>query len=178
MAAGSAARRYAQAVFEIGQERGTLETWYDDLRRIAEVAGEPDMRRFLLNGRVTRAEKQRVADNTILGISPEARNLVRLLVQKDRLAEAPAILREFEVMFLAAQGIAQARVTTAVPLSEEERDLVRARLGALTGRDIRLTTDVDPSLIGGLVARVGDKLYDGSTRTRLQQLREQLAGRA
>lgn len=178
MAAGSAARRYAQAVFEIGRERGTLEAWYADLGRIAEIAGEPEMRRFLLNGRVTRAEKQRVADNTILGISPEARNLVRILVQKNRLADAPAILREFEVMFLESQGIAQARVTTAVPLTEQERDVVRRQLGTLTGRDIRLTTDVDPALIGGLVARVGDKLYDGSTRTRLEELRDQLAGRA
>jgi F-type H+-transporting ATPase subunit delta len=176
VASGSAARRYAQAVFDLAQEQNRFDEWYDELSRIAEVVAQPEMKRFLLNARISRSEKRKVANDTILGLSPQAQNLIGLLIQRDRLIDAPRIFAAYEELLFEHKGIARARVTTAVPLDPSEERVVSEQLQRLTGKDIRLTTDVDPSIIGGVVVRVGDRLLDGSTRTLLSELRERLAG--
>ncbi len=170
------ARRYAEAVFAIASEHGTQDQWRDDLRSLADLVRHPQAGRFLTSFRVSRDEKRRLLERT-LDVAPPARNLALLLLQRDRLALAPRIAAAYEQMLDAARGVAHAEVTTAVPLGPEDEQTVAEHLRRLTGaREVRLTTRVDPSIIGGVIARIGDRLIDGSTRTRLIQLRRTLAG--
>lgn len=172
------ARRYAEAVFAIATDHGTHDQWRDDLRSLAELIRHPQAGPFLTSFRVSREDKHRLLERA-LDVSPLAMNLALLLLQRDRLALAPRIAAEYELMLDTARGVARAEVTTAVPLGPEEERAVAEHLRQLTGaREVRLSTRVDPSIIGGVIARIGDRLIDGSTRTRLIQLRRTLAGEA
>src|SRR5690606_26845445 len=105
----------------------------------------------------------------------EVRNLVRLLIHRQRFDQIPNILEALEEMVLNARGIAIADVTTAVPLTDQERQAVSARLANIVGSQIEMREHVDQAIIGGIVARVGDQLIDGSVRTQLRDLRAALS---
>jgi len=173
----SGARRYAEAVYQLGDEGGNLDLWQEDLDTLAEVVSDEGVLSQLQNEKVL-LETRGTMFNTALGsMSPLARNLAMLLLQRGRLDLLPEIARIYGEMLDTRNGVVRARVTTAVPLSDADRDAVTERLRQITdARDIRLETAVDPAIIGGLVARVGDQLIDGSTRSRLIQLRRELAG--
>ena len=173
----TAARRYAEAVFELGEEGNSLDQWQEELGLLAEVAGDAGALRVLENEKSPLADRVALLDRALTGMSPLARNLARLLLSRGRFNLLPEINRIFEEMMDERNGIVRARVTTAVPLDAAEQRAIADRLRAMTGaRDVRLQSIVDPSIIGGLVARVGDQLIDGSTRSRLVQLKRQLAG--
>jgi F-type H+-transporting ATPase subunit delta len=131
---------------------------------------------FLASSRVPFEVKDRLLRSGLAGVSPLALNLARLLVQKGRIAMAGQVRDEYQRLLDEHRGIVQALVLTAVPLSDDEERAVAQRLRELTGKEIVLERQVDPEILGGLVARVGDRLIDGSTRTRLLALRRQLAG--
>ena len=173
----TAARRYAEAVFELGEEGNSLDQWREELGLLAEVAGDAGALRVLENEKSPLADRVALLDRALTGMSPLARNLARLLLSRGRFNLLPEINRIFEEMMDERNGIVRARVTTAVPLDAAEQRAIADRLRAMTGaRDVRLQSIVDPSIIGGLVARVGDQLIDGSTRSRLVLLKRQLAG--
>jgi F-type H+-transporting ATPase subunit delta len=176
MAARSAsARRYAEAVFDIAAGSNTLEAWSNDLRTIAEFVGEPDVAQVLGSSRVPRDQKQRLlAAGLQSEVSPLAMNLVRLLEDRGKTNIARDIQLAYQEMADERAGIAHAVVTTAVPLGDEERREIAARLSSMTGKQVDVTPVVDESIIGGVVARIGDQLIDGSTRTRLLALRRRL----
>jgi F-type H+-transporting ATPase subunit delta len=170
------ARRYAEAIFDIASETGAAEQWRGDLESLAAFAGEADVAAVLSSNRVPRDEKLRLMNAGLEGhVGPLAMNLVRLLVEKDKLHLAPQIRDIFQEKLDESRGIAHAVVTTAVPLSDDERTAVTRRLSTLTGKQVEITPVVDEGIIGGLVARIGDQLIDGSTRTRLLALKRQLA---
>jgi F-type H+-transporting ATPase subunit delta len=171
-----AAKRYAQAAFEIARERDELDRWVEDLQAIADVAAQPGVVEVLASSRVPFEVKERLLSSGLAGVSPLALNLARLLVQKGRIAMAGQVRDEYQRLLDEHRGIAQALVLTAVPLSGDEERTVAQRLQELTGKEIVLERQVDPEILGGLVARVGDRLIDGSTRTRLLELRRRLAG--
>lgn len=173
----TAARRYAEAIFELGDEAGALDQWQEDLNVLASVAGDGGALGVLENIKIPMEDRLALLDRALTGMSPLARNLARLLVSRARLGLVPRIASIFEEMLDEQRNVARARVTSAVPLSDDERQAVIARIKSLTGAsDVRLEIVLDPSIIGGIVLRVGDKLIDGSTRARLIQLRRQLAG--
>jgi F-type H+-transporting ATPase subunit delta len=171
-----AAKRYAQAAFDIARERDELDRWVEDIRAIVDLAAQPGVVEFLASSRVPFEVKERLLRSGLADVSPLALNLARLLVQKGRIALAGQVRDEYQRLLDEHRGMAQGVVLTAVPLSEEEERAVAQRLGELTGKEIVLERQVDPEILGGLVARVGDRLIDGSTRTRLLALRRQLAG--
>lgn len=171
-----AAKRYAQAAFDIARERDELDRWVEDLQAIADVAAQPGVVEVLASSRVPFEVKERLLSSGLAGVSPLALNLARLLVQKGRIAMAGQVRDEYQRLLDEHRGIAQALVLTAVPLSGDEERTVAQRLQELTGKEIVLERQVDPEILGGLVARVGDRLIDGSTRTRLLELRRRLAG--
>ena len=177
MPAAGAARRYAEAVFDIGQESGTLEQWRDELDLLAAVAADADALHVLENPKTPLDQRVALLERALTGLSPLARNLARLLLTRDRFGLLPEIARIYGEMLDRRNGVVRARVTTAVPLADEDLPAISERLRRVTGaRDVRLETAVDPAIIGGLVVRVGDRLIDGSTRSRLIELRRQLAG--
>lgn len=175
MPSGAAVRRYAQAVFEMADEQGTLDRWEADLGRLAQAFAEPTVAAYFDSPQVPAHDKVTAA-NELLGpeAQPLARNLVALLIERGRIRILPRIYQDFHDRRLERQGIAVGEVTTAVPLSQEELALVRQRLGVLVGKDVELRSHVDPAIIGGIVARVGDQLIDGSVIGQLQKLRERL----
>jgi F-type H+-transporting ATPase subunit delta len=176
MPSGSAGRRYAQAIFDLAREENKLEQWSKDLNAISQVFDQPQARVFLDNPKTAREKKLRFT-TTVLGnrVSPQALKLAQMLVQRDRFVYATAILEAYTGMWNRLRGIEVAHVTTAIPVNEAEAKQIQARLGAMTGKQITLDLKVDPDIIGGMVAQVGDTLLDGSIRTRLQNLRKQLA---
>ena len=171
-----AARRYAQAAFEIARESGELDRWAEDLQAIADFVAQPGVADVLASSRVPLDAKARLLRSGLSDVSPLALNLAHLLAEKGRIVLAGQIRQEYQRLLDEHRGVAQAVVLSAVPLSDDERRAVVQRLHDLTGKEIVLEAQVDPEILGGLVARVGDRLIDGSTRGRLLALRESLVG--
>jgi F-type H+-transporting ATPase subunit delta len=171
------ALRYAEAVFDLAVEGDALDAWSADLRVIAEFVEQPDAAGVLLSGRIPRDEKRRLLEAGLSGeVSPLALNLARLLNDRGKLQIARDVQLRYEEMLDDRRGIAHATVTTAVALSDEERRAVTGKLSSITGKQVDITSVVDESIIGGVVARIGDQLIDGSTRTRLLALKRRLEG--
>ncbi len=178
-AAARSARRYAEAVFDIAVEQEALVQWSGDLQSIAAFASERDVARILGSVRVPREEKIRLLSTALeREISPAAMNLVRLLVMRDKITLAPEIQRIYQELADERAGIAHAVVTTAVALSDDEKRAVADRLSTITGKHVNVTPVVDEAILGGVVARIGDQLIDGSTRTKLVALKRSLEGAA
>lgn len=173
--ASSAAKRYAQAVFSLGKERGTLDAWHEDLARLSELTSDRMAAAYLANPSVSRDRKIAVIDRVMQTSQPEARNLGRLLVERNRTQDAPMIAEMFDDLVREDRGIVVADVTTAEQLSPEAQAMVRERLQRLVGKQIEMRLEVDPSIIGGIVAKVGDSIIDGSVTSQLRKLRTRLA---
>lgn len=173
--ASTAAKRYAQAVFELAQEAGTVAAWDDDLARMGAVAEDPVARSYFANPSVSRARRLALLEAVLPADHAEARNLAALLVERDRVGDLPGILEVYRDAVRDLRGIVVADVTTAEPLGPEERELVRSQLAAKVGREVELRERVDPEIIGGIVAQVGDTLIDGSVISQLRRLRTRLA---
>lgn len=112
-------------------------------------------------------------------VGRQVARLVELLVERRRVGLLPRVAEAYRQLLYAERGIVEAEVASAAPLTEAERDALRERLERLAGRQVELRERVDPGLLGGLVVRIGDRLYDASVRGRLERLRTQLiaAGR-
>jgi F-type H+-transporting ATPase subunit delta len=170
------ARRYAEAIFEIAMENESFVQWSGDLQTIADFVSEADVAGLLASNRVPREEKMRLLGAGLeQEISALAMNLVRILEDKSKLHLSRDIQVIFQEKVDDARGIAHAVVTTAVPLSDDERNAIAAKLSSVTGKQVDITPVVDEAIIGGLIARIGDQLIDGSTRTKLLALKRQLA---
>jgi F-type H+-transporting ATPase subunit delta len=176
--ASGAAKRYAQAVLELAKERGTLDAWHADLARLNELMSAPQAAGFFANPNVPDERKNEVLRQVLAGAQPEVHNFVRLLAERGRLQDVPQIFALYEDGLRAERGIVVAEVTTAEPLGPIEQELVRERLANLVGRQVEIRSRVDPEIIGGIVARVGDQLIDGSVINQLRRLRARLAAAA
>lgn len=177
MPQGASARRYAEAAFDLAKKQGKLERWLSDLRTAAGVLAEPRLVQTLESPKWPRERKHQLLDASFtVAIDPLVHNLLYLLVDRGRVGLIRRIVDEFVSLYNREMGIVVAEVTTAVTLDEAQQKKVEQRLRDLTGaRQIDLRLHTDPRIIGGLVARVGDTLYDGSVRTRLSELQERLS---
>lgn len=176
MADVAAAKRYAQAAFDLARETGAdLDRWRADLEDVAAVLSESQAAPLLADGRIVLEERLAMLAR-VLDIQPLALNLARLLVQKGRSLDARAVANAFGRLADEAEGLAHAEVTTAVELRAEQVRGIEERLSAALGKRVSARASVDPALIGGVVLRVGDRLVDGSVRTRLRRLKKELAG--
>jgi len=168
------ARRYAQAVFEIALEQDALDQWSGDLARLEAVAADAAFEAFLEAPGVALGRKLEAIGETLKDAAPLARNLLGLLAERRQVRLVRAIRAEFAGLADEHEGIARAEVVTAVPLDDARRGRVEALLGELVGLRAVVTERVDPAILGGLVAYVGDLMMDGSVRTRLRTLGETL----
>lgn len=169
-----AARRYAQALFEIALEREAVDQWARELGRVADVMADPTAARLLSSPARGVHTKRRAIDVAAGPLSREVGRLIDLLLERKRANLFPALAESFADRVREHRGILRAEVTSAVPLSEAERELLAARLGKHFGQAVELHARVDPGILGGVIARVGDRLLEGSIRGRLERLREQL----
>jgi len=170
------AKRYAQAVFAIALEAKELDKWQSDLTNIAGLSEDATLIAWLESPKVQFNDKAKLLSELLAKINPLALNLVYLLASRSRLSIIGGIADEYQQLLNSYRGIGQAEVTTAIPLDEEDKLKLTESLGAVVGKKVVLKPKVDTSIIGGVVARIGDKLLDASTRSKLEALKTELAG--
>lgn len=170
------AKRYAQAVFEIAQERKELDRWQSDLNKIVDLIQDETIYTFLASPRVHFDKKSRLIVEYLKDIHPLVLNLVHLLIARGNLEAICDIADMYQQLLDDYHGIEYAEVTTAVSLDNEEKQKLSQRLSELMGKKVTIKANVDATIVGGIVARIGDKLLDGSTRSKLIALKEELAG--
>jgi F-type H+-transporting ATPase subunit delta len=175
MARRAYSKRYARAVFEIALESGELERWQSDMEKVVRLLGDKDLRAFLESPKVNLDEKSKLLSGQLPKINPLSLNLVYLLIVRGRLDMMTEIADEFHRLLNSHRGIEIAEVTTAVPLDKEEEQKLARHLGQIVGKKIEVRPEVDSGIIGGFVARIGDRLLDGSTRSKLAALKKELA---
>ncbi|GAC1340579.1 MAG: F0F1 ATP synthase subunit delta [Candidatus Dormibacteria bacterium] len=175
MATSTIARRYAEAYFGLAEQAGDFAGWRVGVARAVDVLSRPEAARILQNPRLSLAERTRFALEVLEGVAEPARNLVRLLVERKRIRILADVLEHYDLLVDRASGVVRAEVTSAVAVDPAlERRITRA-LGERLGGAVETTVREDPTLVGGLVIRIGDRVIDGSVRTRLQQLQASLA---
>ena len=172
------ARPYARAIFEIADSAGALAAWSESMavaghlrgdRDLVDYLGDPDLRderRFeFLTGLFDKAGSRLLA-----GDDKKGSNFLKLLIENGRVAVLPEISEHFEALKAEVENSVDAVVTSAVALSEQQLSEIATSLRKRLGRDVRITTEIDETLIGGAVIRAGDVVIDGSLRARLDGL--------
>ncbi len=174
------ARRYAQALYQQATASGQTDAVEADVALVGQTfASSPDLVAAIGSPVVPRDKKQAVLDRVFGGsLSPTTAGFLRLLMDKGREGLVPEVVAAYRALGDERTGTVEAVVRTAKPLSADETDRLQAALAARTGKTIRLRIHLDPDLIGGLVVRIGDVVYDRSVRHQLTQLRDSLAERA
>jgi len=174
----TAATRYARALLDVSiREKDDLEKIEESLAAFVELfAKHPTLEKVLLNPAVPVARKQAAAAELTarLGTMPAPAKLIALLAGRDRLVLLPELLESYRERLLDHQKVVRAIVTTAIPLGADRAQAIERGLAQLTGRTVRLATKVDASIIGGVVARIGSTVYDGSVTTQLQRMKQRL----
>ena len=171
-----AAKRYAEAAHLIARENGTEEAWSEGVRAMSALYSDPAAMAFFLNSQVPPKEKQALVQTTLEGVQKEVLNLALILLRRGRASLAPGIAEAYRELLDEAGGVSHATVTTAVPLSDEELEVVKKKLAEIAGGEVVVETEVAEEIVGGVVVRIGDRLIDGSTRNRLLALKQKLAG--
>ena len=171
-----AARRYAEAAHLIATEEAKQEAWAEGLRAIAALFGDADAAKFFASSRVPAERKREAMEKSIAGADGNVINLALLLLRRNRTQLGPQISQAYQEILDREKGISHALVTSAVALSDSESDEVQKKLVEITGGPVEMRAEVNEEILGGLVVRIGDRLIDGSTRSRLLALKQKLSG--
>jgi F-type H+-transporting ATPase subunit delta len=175
--ASSVARRYARALFSLGLEEARHERYGEELEAVVRALDESrEAGAAIRNPGYTQQQRHGAVDAlaSVLQLSPLVVSFLRLLVDRQRSADLAAIARAYRSMVDLQESRVRATVTAAEPLGKAELERLREAIAALTGRTIILDAKTDPSIIGGVVTQVGATLFDGSLRTQLERMREEL----
>jgi F-type H+-transporting ATPase subunit delta len=171
-----AQRMYARALFQAAQEVGRVDDVAGDLAALASAMDEvPELRALLRNPQIEPTGKAAVLEQLAAEGDELVRNFLRLAAEKGRAGEIPEISAELEALVARAQNRLAVELTTAHELSDEDSASIVQAIEKASGRTVEATRAVDPSLIGGIVLRVGSHRADGSVRGRLERLRHELA---
>jgi F-type H+-transporting ATPase subunit delta len=182
MSLRTSATRYAKALLDVAiAERLDTAVIERELASVVDAMGRyPDLRRAFVSAGIPQTVRMNVVNAylTQAALTPPLAKLVRMLAERGRLELLPLMLEVYRERLLAHHNIVRATVTSAAPLSPEYLQRLEASLGGFTGKKVQLETSVDPSIIGGVVTRIGSTVYDGSIRTQLQKMRQQLVENA
>lgn len=171
------ARRYARALLDIGKEERQVRRVLSEVERFAGLLTEvPALRDALEAAHINRRDKMAALDAAISsdGFLPATGNFLRLLIEKGRMNVLSQILAELRRLVEELEGIERVEVVSAVPLPGTQRDFLKSVLENQTGKRIELEEKLDPAVLGGMVVKMGSTIYDGSVRTQLSQIRENL----
>ena len=175
MLKGAIARRYAGAIFDIGMKQNTLDRTLEDVQEIAKLFSIRKLAYLLREPNIPAERKEKAIRQGLASkVLPTSLNLALLVVQRELVELMPNIARELNQLVLDYKNEAKAEVTTATKLDEATQSQVQRALERMTGKKIMLETRVQPNILGGVVARVGDQLIDGSVERRLKLLQQQL----
>lgn len=178
--AGSRAKRYAQAIYELAvsgdassaDER--VDKWSDDLVRVDELVGNEEFLLFLQHAAVPFQRKVDVIGEALADVDGMARNLLCVMTSQGNPGAIGEVSREFQRLLDAQRGVARVKAISAAPLSDAEKRAIEEFVKRQTGGEVAIEASVDPSIIGGLTLRIGDKLLDGSVKARLETMKEEL----
>ncbi|MBX9797560.1 F0F1 ATP synthase subunit delta [Sphingomonas sp.] len=171
--------RYATALFEIAAETKAIDAVEGDLARLRQALDDSaDLARLTTSPLVSRSDalKAIAATGEALGLSATTRNFLGVLAQNRRLGQLSAIIRTFRLLAAAHRGETTAEVASAHPLDAAQVDALKAALRQRLGRDVAVDLTVDPSLLGGLMVRIGSQMIDSSIKTRLNALAHAMKG--
>jgi F-type H+-transporting ATPase subunit delta len=167
---------YAEALFGVARAEGTLGEVEDELFRFSQtLQGNDELRKALTDAGIPAARRQQIVEDLLGGkASPTTVALVSMVVGTGRARELPNIIKRLVEMSAAEANKEVAEVRSAVPLTDDQRDRLTKALEDATGKQVEVKVVVDPSVLGGIVAQVGDTVIDGSVRRRLDQLKNAL----
>lgn len=170
------AERYSEALYKMAHEAGKAGTQLKELQLVGATMDEHrQLRHALESPAVPREIKRNIARQLLeKRVSQDTMHFLYLIIDKGREKYFPAMIRSFEKMLQADEGVVEARVEVAAPLDPQMEAQVRERLSAMTGKKVQMEVAVRPELIAGAVITVGDRLFDGSLQTQLEQIRERL----
>lgn len=168
------ALRYGQAVYEIAEAKNEFEPWLNDLELLNQVVSDQEISFFLESPKVSMGSKKDILADKVTEVKPAAVNLVLSLANRGRLGILSDILNDFKRRLDDKRGIAHAQITSAIELSEKDVADIRKKLSEMFIKDVEVSTKVDESLLGGMIARVGDKVIDGSLVRRLNNLKQEI----
>jgi len=176
MATGELIRGYAEALFNVLRAEEELDRVEDELFRFGKlVESNNELRQVLADKSIDRAQRTKVLEELLEDkVSPHTLGLLTFIVNQGRGRQLPQILEELSSLAAAARNSVVAEVRTAVPLDDSQREELARVLSEATGKQVQVKTIIDPSVIGGVVAKVGDTVIDGTIRHRVEQLREQV----
>jgi F-type H+-transporting ATPase subunit delta len=176
---GAAAGRYARALFDVVlEDGGDVGTAQDDLQKFADLVKRHDaLAALFANPAIPASKKQAVVQallDRVRGISPVLSKLILMLAERDRLALLPDITRLYRERVMDHHKIVRGEVTTAIPLTPDKLRALEQGLQKVSGRTVVLESKVDPSIIGGVITRLGSTVYDGSITTQLEKMKQAL----
>ncbi|HEX2049312.1 MAG TPA: ATP synthase F1 subunit delta [Actinomycetota bacterium] len=176
MAADAVIHGYAEALFQVVRAEGELDRVDDELFRFGKLLeGNYELKQALSDQTLDVAQRRRILEELLAGkVSEHTLGLLTFIVAQGRARQLPQILDELGDLAAQARNTAVAEVRSAVPLDERQRDELAAALSKATGKNVEIKVLVDPSVIGGVVAKIGDTVIDGTVRRRLDQLKEQV----
>ena len=172
---GSAARRYAEALIDLAADPSEVEAYREALERVARAFG-PETIALLRDPRVSLEHRREALASATKGEPAVIRSALVLLLERQRIALLPGIARAFAEIVDRRAGIEKAKITTPVELSAADRDALIKRLERSSGRKLKATFAVDPSLLGGAKVQIGDHVIDASLAVQLQEMARELAG--
>jgi len=182
MSLRSAVRRYAAVLFEVVQAKGDLAKAEGDLQAfVSLVEGHRELQTVLAHPAISALKKRELVEtilNAIPDLSNEVRRLLLMLAERDRLGSVRDVAAAFTERLMAHRKVMDAQIVTASALPDDQRAALAKALSSAVGADVRLKESVDPSIVGGIVARVGSVVYDASLTRQLEKMRQQLLARA
>ncbi len=180
MTTKAAAARYARALFDVAlKERANLDEIEQQLAAFAGLfTDHPTLAKVLLNPAVPVPRKRAAVAEIVakVGVSPILSKLLLLLAERDRLVVLPDLLASYRDRLMDYQRVVRAQITTATPLTPGRAQDIEKRLAEVTGKTVMVTSRVDPSIIGGVVARIGATVYDASVTRQLERMKVRLTG--
>ena len=178
MSLRTSANRYAKALFDVAlEEKADLAKVGQDLDEVvAMMAASPDLAKASSRSAVTDATRQSLMEavSKAMTLSAPVTKMLVLLATSGKLNLVPDLAAAYRERLLAHQNIVRAEVTSAAPLSPEKTRALAESLSKVTGKKVEITASVDPELLGGVVARIGSTVYDGSVKTQLSRMRQEL----
>ena len=171
---------YGQAIFELAREKNGFDACQRGLDQLSNLTRDESLMALFENPKLPFEAKERLMRERLGDVHPFVLHLGLLLISKDNLRLSDDISLQYRLLLDANRGIEHAELTTAIPLDEKEKEVLSKRMGEILGKKVTFDLQVDPSIIGGFVARIGDTLIDGSTRQNLDSLGKNLleAGRS
>jgi len=177
MTTRTSATRYARALLDVLLKESTAEQGAQDLAQVAALLQQfPELARAFTNPAIPAARKRALVAELLpkLSLSAPVGKTLLMLAERDRLVLLPDLIAVFQERLEELQQIVRAEVTTAEPIAPDRLSALQQRLAGATGRTVKVTTKVDPSIIGGMKAQIGGTVYDGSIATQLETFKQKL----